>query len=62
MSLPAGLTRPLQSWPENVAKYKGGDLYTPVLLPYLDDLHDRQLAAGTALLDAKDADSDKYPF
>ncbi|KAK4705384.1 hypothetical protein P7C70_g825, partial [Phenoliferia sp. Uapishka_3] len=60
--VPGRMASAIRSWPEEVAKYKGGDLYTPVLLPYLDDLHAKQLAAGEAMLEAVDADSEKYPF
>ncbi|KAK4705129.1 hypothetical protein P7C70_g1080, partial [Phenoliferia sp. Uapishka_3] len=60
--VPGRMASAIRSWPEEVSKYKGGDLYTPVLLPFLDALHDQQLAEGTAMLDAVDNDGEKYPF
>lgn len=37
-------------------------MYASILLPYLDDLHNRQVELGTAMVDAVDVDSAKYPF
>lgn len=54
-----------QSWPEDVAKYKGSDLYTPVILPYLDQLHEEQLAAGIVVMNEEEGepvDASRYPF
>ncbi|KAL8283113.1 hypothetical protein RQP46_005891 [Phenoliferia psychrophenolica] len=60
--VPGRMASAIRSWPDNVAKYKGAELYTPVLLPRLDELHAQLVIDGTALLNAKDQDSEKYPF
>ncbi|KAM0746598.1 hypothetical protein T439DRAFT_329704 [Meredithblackwellia eburnea MCA 4105] len=62
--VPGRMASAIRSWPEDVAKYKGSDLYTPILLPYLDDLHDKQLELGIGAKDEEEqeAQTDKYPF
>lgn len=41
----------IRSWPEDVSEYKGGLLYRDLLLPRLDDLHQKQIQEGVVKLD-----------
>lgn len=53
----------IRSWPDDVAFYKGSDLYTPIILPYLDDLHDKQLKEGVVELNEEGIiELARYPF
>jgi len=55
----------MQSWPQgnrSVTWYKGGELFNPVLLPFLDQKHDEQVAAGVVKLNDKGTTDEKYPY
>lgn len=41
----------VRSWPEDVSEYKGGSLYKDLLLPRLDELHERQIREGLVKVD-----------
>lgn len=44
--VPGRLAHAMRAWPAEVARSKGGDLYLPVVLPYLDAKHQSQLESG----------------
>ena len=54
----------MQAWPEAVRKYKGGDRYVDVLLPYLDKAHAEQLERGDIKLNEDDevVGALRYPY
>ncbi|KAF8591105.1 hypothetical protein K439DRAFT_1381062 [Ramaria rubella] len=57
--VPGRLASAIRGWDEAVAHRKGKELYADVMLPWLDDLHQKQLDAG--VVDATDQSS-HYPF
>ncbi|KAI5476635.1 hypothetical protein MNV49_007413 [Pseudohyphozyma bogoriensis] len=64
--VPGRMASAIASWPEDVAKYKGADLYVPILMPYLEELHRKQIEDGVVKQNADgdwEANEDrKYPF
>lgn len=44
--VPGRMASALRSWPDDVAGYKGKDLYENALLEYLDECHLKQVEAG----------------
>ena len=40
------LASAIRSWPDDVAQYKGRNVYQDVLLDYLDEKHQQQLQQG----------------
>ncbi|KAF8529810.1 hypothetical protein JB92DRAFT_2695822 [Gautieria morchelliformis] len=57
--VPGRLAAAIRGWDEAVARRKERDTYADVLLPWLDDLHKKQIDAS--MIDAKD-ESSRYPF
>ncbi|KAF8304832.1 hypothetical protein DL93DRAFT_2090079 [Clavulina sp. PMI_390] len=57
--VPGRLASAIRSWPEDVAEYKGQELYRDAVLPYLDAEHAKQVAAGIFVEGEKSSD---YPF
>ncbi|GAA5921681.1 hypothetical protein JCM1841_007087, partial [Sporobolomyces salmonicolor] len=55
----------LQSWPQgerSVDWYKAGELFNPVLLPYLDQKHEEQVRSGVVQLNEKGTTDEQYPL
>ncbi|GAA5871021.1 hypothetical protein JCM1840_007572 [Sporobolomyces johnsonii] len=61
-AVPGRMASALRSWPRDVHWYKGAGKYTPVLLPYLDRLHEEQVLKGAVELDEKGKTRESYPF
>jgi len=57
--IPGRLAAAIRSWPEPIAEAKSRHLYAKTMLPWLDKLHQEQVAAG--ILDADDR-TDGYPY
>ncbi|GAA5827321.1 hypothetical protein JCM11251_003764 [Rhodosporidiobolus azoricus] len=64
--LPGRMASGIRSWPNDSERqvnwYKGGELFNPVLLPYLDKKHEEQLAAGIVQLNEKGTTEEQYPY
>ncbi|GAA6037822.1 hypothetical protein JCM8097_005056 [Rhodosporidiobolus ruineniae] len=64
--VPGRMASGIRSWPTqgdiNVAWYKGAELYTPVLLPFLDEKHDEQVKNGTIIVDEQGKTPENYPY
>ena len=58
--VPGRLADAVRSWGDDVARYKGRDRYQHVLLQYLDQKHQEQLARGLDL--AREAETSVYPY
>ncbi|WYZ38509.1 hypothetical protein EsH8_III_000423 [Colletotrichum jinshuiense] len=58
--VPGRLASAIRSWDETVANYKGREMYEKVLLEYLDNEHQKQLARGLEL--SKEEEVRKYPW
>lgn len=48
-----------QSWPEPIAESKNKALFATTMLPWLDELHQKQIEAGIVSSDDK---TGNYPF
>lgn len=44
--VPGRLAHAIRTWPDDVRRSKGADLYAPIVLPYLDAKHQSQLDQG----------------
>lgn len=44
--VPGRLASAMRSWPEDIAWYKGAELYREAVLPYLDEKHAQQVKEG----------------
>ncbi|GAA5902050.1 hypothetical protein JCM8208_006673 [Rhodotorula glutinis] len=63
--VPGRMASGIRSWPQgdrSVTWYKGGELFNPVLLPFLDKKHEEQVAAGVVQLNDKGTTDEKYPY
>ncbi|GAA5914487.1 hypothetical protein JCM6882_003037 [Rhodosporidiobolus microsporus] len=64
--LPGRMASGIRSWPNEgerqVNWYKGGELFNPVLLPYLDQKHAEQVAKGIVELNEKGTTEEQYPY
>lgn len=58
--MPGRLASAVRSWGDDVSKYKGKDRYEEVLLEYLDNKHQEQIAAGLDL--EKEEEVRAYPY
>lgn len=58
--VPGRLASAIRSWGDDVSVYKGKEKYERVLLEYLDQKHEEQLANGLDL--EKEEEERKYPF
>jgi hypothetical protein len=58
--VPGRLASAVRSWGDDVSKYKGKDRYQEVLLEYLDQKHQEQVAAGLEV--EKEDEVRSYPF
>lgn len=58
--VPGRLASAVRSWGDDVSKYKGKDRYQEVLLEYLDQKHQEQVAAGLEV--EKEDEIRSYPF
>lgn len=58
--VPGRLASAIRSWGEDVSRYKGKEKYEGVLLEYLDQKHEEQVAAGLKIEKGDDARS--YPL
>lgn len=58
--VPGRLASAIRSWGDDVSKYKGGDKYKGVLLRYLDQQHEKQVAEGLDV--SVEEEVRKYPF
>lgn len=57
--VPGRLASAIRSWGEDVARYKGRERWQDVVLAYLDEQHQRQVAEG---LDLSAEDVNGYPY
>ncbi|BGP17367.1 hypothetical protein JCM10213_003411 [Rhodosporidiobolus nylandii] len=63
--VPGRMASGIRSWPQGdrqVNWYKGGELFNPVLLPYLDMKHDEQIKNGVVKLNEKGTTEEQYPY
>ncbi|GAA5872301.1 hypothetical protein JCM1840_004120 [Sporobolomyces johnsonii] len=63
--VPGRMASGIRSWPQGergVDWYKGGELFTPVLLPYLDQKHEEQVRTGVVQLNEKGMTEEQYPL
>ncbi|GAA5922917.1 hypothetical protein JCM3775_006185 [Rhodotorula graminis] len=63
--VPGRMASGIRSWPQgdrSVTWYKGGELFNPVLLPFLDKKHEEQVVAGVVKLNDKGTTDEKYPY
>lgn len=58
--VPGRLASAIRSWGDDVSRYKGKEKYEEVLLEYLDQKHEEQIAAGLEL--EKEDEVRSYPF
>lgn len=58
--VPGRLASAVRSWGDDVSKYKGKEMYQDVLLEYLDQKHEEQVAGGLDL--SKEDDVRAYPY
>ncbi|OLN86909.1 hypothetical protein CCHL11_04614 [Colletotrichum chlorophyti] len=58
--VPGRLASAVRSWDDNVAAYKGRDMYGNVLLEYLDNEHQKQLDRGLDI--SKEDEVRRYPW
>ena len=58
--MPGRLASAVRSWGEDVSKYKGRERYGEVLVEYLDQKHEEQVAGGLHL--SQEDDVRQYPY
>jgi alpha-1,2-mannosyltransferase len=58
--VPGRLASAVRSWGDDVSRYKGKERYQDVLLPYLDKMHDEQVANGLDL--TREDEVRSYPY
>ncbi|KAL1310771.1 hypothetical protein AAFC00_001019 [Neodothiora populina] len=58
--VPGRLASAIRSWGEDVSKYKGKEKYKNVLLKYLDEQHEKQVAEGLDL--SREEEVRAYPY
>ncbi|KAF8588266.1 hypothetical protein K439DRAFT_1645571 [Ramaria rubella] len=57
--VPGRLAAAIRSWPEPIAQAKGKALFADAMLPWLDNLHQKQIDAGVA---NTEENPDSYPY
>jgi len=61
--VPGRLASAVRSWGEDVSKYKGRERYGDVLLEYLDEKHEAQVAQfGKEEMERVEKEWEGYPF
>ena len=58
--VPGRLASAVRSWGDDVSRYKGKDLYGEVLLEYLDEMHEQQVANELDM--SKEDEVRQYPY
>ncbi|KAL9129329.1 MAG: hypothetical protein Q9217_002200 [Psora testacea] len=60
--VPGRLASAVRSWGDDVARYKGRERYSDVLLEYLDNEHKKQVEAGVAEMEGNEDERAAFPF
>lgn len=58
--VPGRLASAMRSWGDDVSRYKGKEQYAGVVLNYLDEMHEKQVADGLDL--GKEDEVRAYPY